>query len=196
MGDVRLSIFQKDPLSNNIDDTSLKNRLTELGLLGNPFDFYGEASFAPGKNFGELIKTDIEIEEDKKGKGFLSRLFRTKEETFPSIRITLETNSELVFDCSPEDLESVSCPNCKAEIDNWEEEIDNWFNDNNYTYECKACQTVTTPYNFDYQRLGAFSKQTINIWNIGKGSGEPTKKFLEELSKVGQTEFDFYFVRI
>lgn len=196
MGDVRLTITHKNPTSKVIDETTLKNKLRDLGLLGRQFDFYGETSFAPGEKFKELIRTDLNIKEKTIEKRLLSKLFSSYRETFPPVRLTLKTNSELGFDCSPEDVETVTCPNCKAEIKNWSEEIDKWFNDNNYTWNCKNCQTTAPPYKFDYKRLGAFSRQTINIWNIGKGTGKPTTKLLDELKQMTKTEFEYYYVRI
>lgn len=195
MGDVRLIITHKNPTAEPVEEQLLKKTLHNMGLIGQEIDFYGEVGYAPGDEFRELIETTLSAEEEKPKKGIFSKLYSSKPTSYP-FTITLETDAEIGFDCSPEDLELVNCPHCQTEISNWEAEVDHWFQDNNYQRICPNCKVATLPYEFDFQRLGAFSRQKVNIWNIGKGYGHLTEKLLQNLEKETGSKFDYYFVRI
>jgi len=79
------------------------------------------------------------------------------------------------------------CPECKKPVKNWKEII------TDRTLFCENCNTTADIEEYNWRKMGGFAQLFIEITDIFPKEAMPQPSLLDNLSKITQTEWQFFY---
>jgi len=197
MSDNKLILHPIDPMASLPSVSAVRIRLSEIGLIGPPIEYYGKTHYLQGPRFEALVPF---------AHSHRSVVLTSIDPTFFTPRITDSRSIVSIEICQPTDaieflgagnVESPCCPSCDFEIKDWAALVSTWCNNKcTYQWTCPGCQRSWRPWHLDWRGTNGFGRFAIAFWNVHQSEAIPSQELLEVVHEVCGTPWTFFYYRL
>ena len=170
------------------DIAALKGVLTEIGFIGDSFEFNGQSHYKPGNQFLQLItflgcSPVVSLgEPGATGKEFC--------------HIHIGETSEGPTAYYGSNTKPPRCPSCGYREKEWHTTLDAWnAAKSNYLWQCPKCDKRYPLPVLKWRQSAGFCRFTIMIWGIFEGEAVPTEQLLEQLENESGFTWNYFYLR-
>jgi len=166
----------------------LIEKLQQIGLLGDTFDYGGQTHFRPGEEFITLItflgcSPVISLgEPGKTGEEFC--------------HIGIEGPLEQPRFIAGDNIKIPRCPHCGHRFDPWGPLIEDWEqNAGKQQWACPECGNTISAPQLRWRKCAGFGHFFIKIWGIFESEAVPNPNLLSVLEKHTGSPWQHFYVR-
>ncbi|RME55988.1 hypothetical protein D6779_11450, partial [Candidatus Parcubacteria bacterium] len=197
MSDNILVIHPIDPQAVVDNLSHFISMLQQTEFIGEPFEWYGEIHYYPGRLFLKWITflsshTVICVDGSQSVEGAL------KVDSRQDCHIHFpEPHPEPEF-LGGANVVSPRCPRCFYMYEGDSLDIVSaWYDDKKgFVWRCPSCHNTFRIYELDWRKNGSFGRQQIRIWGIWVGEALPSDSFLHLLKSITQLDWTYCYYHL
>ena len=87
------------------------------------------------------------------------------------------------------------CPQCRHEVQNWQDLVQQWHSDPSMQYQCPECQQLTDVLKLNWRKSAEAAHIFIEVYSVFPNEAVLADKVLSVLSQATGTEWKYFYSR-
>jgi hypothetical protein len=180
-----------------LDIARFVHRLSNAGVLGEAFDFYGKSHYRTGSQFADYLDylREITVVNLEARNGTLVEGAHSPNRLHVHLR--LRSVNDGYFVIASQYTRGFNCPKCGHYVEDWQDVISAWWNDQSaYMWKCSACHAQLGIFDMDWSKSNCgITTIALEAWNIHFGEAKPTPEFLLILREATSVDWRWCYAR-
>ena len=171
--------------------------LAKLGLIAEPFDYFGLVHFRPGPRFFDLVPFEHSrrVIELKHGPGGLRPAGISDSRSHCTLEIS-HSGTEVQF-LGAANTETPSCTACGYACAGWSAMVAEWYDTpSTYVWSCPSCRTQWRPWQLDWHLTCGFGRCCIAVWHVHHGEATPSNELLSALQSLSGGPWRYFYYQL